>query len=56
MTDLSQLVAKNLQVDPNASVDVLVDRLKSNGRLIRINRGNTLAFQTLRRADMLAYT
>jgi hypothetical protein len=44
---LSELVARNLQVDPTASVEVLVERLKSDDRLIQINAGNALAFQTL---------
>jgi hypothetical protein len=47
MTDLSKLIAENLQADPTASVEVLVERLKGDDRLIQINAGNTLAFQTL---------
>jgi len=47
MTDLSKLVAENLQTDPTASVEALVERLKGDDRLIQINAGNALAFQTL---------
>jgi len=47
MTDLSKLVAENLQADPTASVEALVERLKGDDRLIQINAGNALAFQTL---------
>ena len=45
-TDLSKSIAQCLQSDPNASVEVLVDRLKSDDRLIQINTGNALASQT----------
>ena len=45
-TDLGKSIAQCLQSDPNASVEVLVDRLKSDDRLIQINTGNALASQT----------
>jgi hypothetical protein len=44
---LSQLIADNLQVAPNATVDQLVERLKADDRIIQINQDNALAFQTL---------
>ncbi len=47
ITDLSKLIAQCLQSDPTASVEVLVERLKSDDRLIQFNTGNALAFQTL---------
>jgi NB-ARC domain len=47
MTDLSKLVAENLQADPDASVETLVARLKGDNRIIQVNTGNALAFQTL---------
>jgi hypothetical protein len=46
-TDLSKSIAQCLQSDPTASVEVLVERLKSDDRLIQINTGDALAFQTL---------
>jgi NB-ARC domain len=46
-TDLSKLIAQCLQSDPTASVEVLVERLKNDDRLIQINTGKALAFQTL---------
>jgi NB-ARC domain len=46
-TDLSKSIAQCLQSDPTASVEVLVERLKSEDRLIQFNTGNALAFQTL---------
>ncbi len=51
MTDLiqqlSKLIAENLQSAPTASVEALVERLKSDERIIQINSGNAPAFQTL---------
>jgi NB-ARC domain len=46
-TNLSQLIAQCLQSDPTASVEILVERLKSDDRLIQFNTGDALAFQTL---------
>lgn len=51
MTDLiqqlSKFIAESLQSDPSATVQQLVDRLKADNRIIQINSGNSLAFQTL---------
>jgi hypothetical protein len=51
MTDLvqalSQFIAEDLQAAPNATVEELVERLKSDERIIQINNGDVLAFQTL---------
>ncbi len=51
MTDLvqqlSQLIAENLQAAPTATVDQLVERLKTDDRIIQINTGNAMAFQTV---------
>lgn len=51
MTDLieqlSKFIAENLQSDPNATVEELVERLKTDKRIIQINTGNALAFQSL---------
>ena len=46
-TVLGQLIAENLQADPTASLDVLVDRLKNDDRLIRINADNAKGYQTI---------
>lgn len=50
MTDLvqqlSQLIAENLQAAPTATVEQLVERLKADDRIVQINTGNALAFQT----------
>jgi hypothetical protein len=50
MTDLVQqlslLIAENLKVAPNSTVEQLVERLKTDNRIIQINTGNSLAFQT----------
>jgi hypothetical protein len=46
-TDLSKSIAQCLQSDPTASVEALVERLKSDDRLIQFNTGKALAFQTL---------
>jgi NB-ARC domain len=45
-TDLRKSIAQFLQSDPTASVEVLVERLKSDDRLIQFNTGDALAFQT----------
>lgn len=51
MTDLiqylSRLIAEDLKAAPNATVAELVERLKANERIIQINTGNSLAFQTV---------
>jgi hypothetical protein len=51
MTDLvqtlSQFIAEDLQSAPNSTVEELVERLKSDERIIQINNGDVLAFQTL---------
>ncbi|MFM9267286.1 NB-ARC domain-containing protein [Tychonema sp. BBK16] len=44
---LKKLIAENLQSDPTATVEALVERLQSDDRIIQINSGNSLAFQTL---------
>lgn len=44
---LSKWIADDLQPAPNATVEELVERLKTDDRLIQINAGNALAFQTL---------
>lgn len=44
---LSKFIAENLQSAPNATVEELVERLKADNRIIQINTGNALAFQTL---------
>jgi hypothetical protein len=44
---LSQLIAEDLQAAPNATVEELVERLKADDRIIQINSGNALAFQTV---------
>jgi NB-ARC domain len=44
---LSKLIAENLELDPTGTIDALVERLKGDDRLIQINTGNALAFQTL---------
>ena len=41
--ELSKLIAENLQSEPNATVEALVERLKADNRIIQ----NILAFQTL---------
>jgi hypothetical protein len=46
-TDLVQSIAQCLQSDPTASVEVLVERLKSDDRLIQFNTGNAPAFTKL---------
>jgi NB-ARC domain len=47
INDISKSIAQCLQSDPTASVEVLVERLKSDDRLIQFNTGDALAFQTL---------
>ena len=44
---LKKLIAENLQSDPTATVEALVERLQTDDRIIQINSGNSLAFQTL---------
>jgi hypothetical protein len=44
---LKKLIAENLQSDPTATVEALVERLKTDDRIIQINSGDALAFQTL---------
>ena len=44
---LSKFIAENLQSAPSATVEELVERLKADNRIIQINTGNALAFQTL---------
>jgi len=44
---LSQLIAEDLQSAPNGTVEELVELLKADNRIIQINAGNSLAFQTL---------
>jgi hypothetical protein len=44
---LSKLIAENLQADPYGTIAELVERLKSDDRIIQINSGNATAFQTL---------
>ena len=44
---LKKLIAENLQSDPTATVEALVERLQTDDRIIQINSGDALAFQTL---------
>jgi hypothetical protein len=44
---LKKLIAENLESDPTATVEALVERLKTDDRIIQINSGDALAFQTL---------
>jgi NB-ARC domain len=45
--DLSIIIAENLQLDPIATVEALVERLKDDDLLIQICEDNAVAFQTL---------
>lgn len=45
--NLSQLIAEILQSNPNSAIEELVELLKADNRIIQINAGNALAFQTL---------
>jgi len=45
--NLCRLIAETLQSDPDATVEILVERLKNDDRLIQINLGNACAFQVL---------
>lgn len=51
---LSKFIADNLQAAPNATVEQLVERLKTDDRIIQINQENALAFQTFVEKDATA--
>ncbi|WP_375495655.1 NB-ARC domain-containing protein [uncultured Nostoc sp.] len=55
LEQLSKFIAENLQSAPNATVEELVERLKADNRIIQINTGNALAFQTLVKEGGNAY-
>jgi hypothetical protein len=45
--DLHKSITQCLQSDPTASIEALIERLKSDDHPIQFNTGNALAFQTL---------
>ncbi|WP_250565908.1 NB-ARC domain-containing protein [Adonisia turfae] len=47
INQLSKYIAENLEANPTATITELVAQLHSDDRILQINSGNALAFQTL---------